>query len=118
RRPDGAGFADALDAQRVQRRRRNGVAQQQVAYERQVRGAGHGVIAERAGLQLPIWRVNDLFQERLAQSLAKPADDLPLDQHRVEQFAAIVDADQTPQLNAASIGVDFDQSYVRPKAIR
>ena len=85
----GAGFADALDAERIGGRRHieHGVAQR-----RHVVGARHGVVHERAGDELAVAVVvDDVLHQRLAEPCRERAVQLALDDHVVEHVAAIVD---------------------------
>ena len=63
RRADGAGLADALDAQRVHVRRRLGAVKLE---PREHAGARHGVVHERPRYELALLVVDDLLVERLA----------------------------------------------------
>ena len=52
---------------------------------------GHQEVHERGVLQLPVLVVRHPLVERAADALRHPAVDLPLDDHRVDEVAAVVD---------------------------
>ena len=101
----GAGFADALDAERVGGRRH---AEKRVADRRHVGGARHGVVHERTGDELPAVVVNDLLHQRLAEALRHRAMELALDDHVVEHIAAIVDRGVGDDVHVAGGRIDLD----------
>ena len=76
RRADGRRFADALGPQRIERGLGNRFGDGE---GREVVGARHGVIHQRAGQKLALVVEYDLFQQRLADALRQAAVDLPLD---------------------------------------
>ena len=88
-RAEGAGFADALGAERIDRRRRDRGVQLEA---REVGGARQRVVHERAGQQLPVVVVDGLLDHRLADALRQPAVNLPLDDQRIDQVARVVTA--------------------------
>ena len=57
--------------------------------------------------------VDDLFEQRLRDALRDAAVDLALDDHRVDDVAAVVDRDVLLQIDAAGLGVDLDHRDVR-----
>src|SRR5262249_33153545 len=88
-RGGGAGFARALDAERVglRRHRVDGILERGP-----VVGARQGVVHERAGDQLPArWVEDRLLHHGLAEALRDGAVGLAFDDHGVERLAAIVD---------------------------
>ena len=117
-RTDCASFADTLDAERIQWRRRHRVPEHQVGHERQVRCARQRVVTQRTSLQLPVRGVHDLFEQCLSEPLAKAADYLTFDQERVEHLAAVVDAHQSAQLDLSRVTVDFDYGQVSAEGKR
>ena len=88
RRAVGAAFADAFDAQRIKGIGRNRLAEN---HRRHVGGAHDRVVHERAGLHLAVFAVEHLFALRFAETLSDAAVNLSFDDHRVDDYAAIVD---------------------------
>ena len=76
RTADGAGFADAFDAQRIHRRRRVGVAALDPGNDA---GLGHGIVHQLAGDELAVVVVDGLLPERLAEALHHAAVHLAVD---------------------------------------
>jgi len=76
-RANGAGFADAFEAERIYRRRRFSARQLET---RQRRGAGDGVVHETAIGELAIVVVDNPFVQRLAEALDDAALHLAFDQ--------------------------------------
>ena len=70
------------------------------------------VVVERAGQQLAVVVVVQLFPERLADALRQPAVDLAGDQHRADDVAAVVDRDVAEQLDLARLREDLDHRDV------
>jgi hypothetical protein len=62
--------------------------------------AGHCVIEQTAGDQLPIWRVDNLLEERFAHALGRAAGQLALHQQRVYCSPTIIDQNQPLERNA------------------
>src|SRR5262245_45604565 len=89
RRTDRAGFADALDPERI------GLAGHFLQFRLHVRhrvGARHAVVHEAAGEQLSGLAIVDLvFQQRLAETLHDPAVNLAANDQRIENAAEVVD---------------------------
>src|SRR4029077_8307310 len=86
-----ARLADALDAKLVRRRGRDGAAQLEL---RELVHRRNEVIDHRAGLQLTgVFVVDDLFVQGLRDALRDAAVDLTLDDHRIDDVAAVVDGD-------------------------
>ena len=75
RRAGGAGFARALDAERIGRRRHFGQFRDELG---KILGARHGVVLETAGDELPVGIEHDQFHQRLADALGDAAVNLPL----------------------------------------
>ena len=55
---------------------------------------------------------HDLLEQRLRDPLAEPAVHLPLDDHRVQHAAAVVDRHVFEQVDLARIDVDLDGRHV------
>src|SRR5947208_655909 len=80
-RGDRAGFAAALDAERVRRAFRH----RHVDLERRhVVRARHAIVHERAGHELAILVVGRPLEQRLSDTLSDAAVDLALDDHRID----------------------------------
>jgi hypothetical protein len=58
---------------------------------RHVVGARHAIIHEAAGDQLAVVRIDDVFEQHLAQPLRDAAVDLAFDEHRIDQLAEVID---------------------------
>src|SRR5439155_409284 len=81
-------FADALDAQRIARRGRDGAAERVVG---NVRGARHRVVHEFTGQKLAVLVVDGLFEEHLSDRMRDAALHLSFDEERVDLRSAVVD---------------------------
>ena len=79
---------------------------------RQVVGARHGVIHERAGHELAFLVVDRALAQRLADALRDAAVDLALDDHRIDHHAEIVDRSPGDDLGVAGLRVDLDLADV------
>src|SRR5438270_2762973 len=86
-RGDGAPLPHPLDAERIERRRRVLVND---PHCRDVAGGRERVIHQRAGEQLPVCIIGDLLEQNAAEPLSGASHDLALDQHRVDDDAAIM----------------------------
>ena len=75
--------------------------------------ARHGVIHQRACHQLSLIVVNNFFIHRLPNRLNDATVDLPIDQHRIDHFAAVIDSDVAQKLDVACFAINFDDSDVR-----
>ena len=64
---------------------------------RQVVGARHAVVHERAGDELAVLVVDGAFEQRLADALGDAAVHLALDDHRVDDRAEVVDRGPAPR---------------------
>ena len=87
---DRAGLADALDAERVGRRRGDGVAERD---RRDVAGGRHHVVGQRGRLEVAVRVVDGLLEQRLGHALDDAAVHLAVDDQRVDLHAAVVDRD-------------------------
>src|SRR5439155_653970 len=105
RRADRARLAASLHAERVVRAGR--LARVELE-QRHVAGAGNGVVAERTGDQLPGAVVAAAFGERLPDALREPAVHLAFDDHRIDDFAEVVDRGEGDDLRCAGVAVDLD----------
>ena len=109
-RGDGAAFADALLAEaRVGR----GRLHVQDADVRHLGRAGQQVVGERGGERLALRVEAHLLVERGADALRRAAADLAVDDHRVDQHAAVLDHDVVEDLDLAGLGIDGDDGGVR-----
>src|SRR5207248_9420750 len=109
RAADRAGLADALDAERVARRAGLGAGKLEVGQDV---GGRHGVVAEGAGDELALVVVDDLFAEGLGGALGDAAVALAVEQHRVDDGAAVVDGDEAPQGGPTGVRIDVDDGDV------
>jgi hypothetical protein len=99
-------LVDTFDAEHIAAARHR---VERAAERRQIIGAGHRIIHERAGEELSARIVVDPgFEQRLPYALRDAALDLTLDQHRLQNVAAIVDRVIGGELDEASVGVDLD----------
>ena len=105
RRSDRARFAATLEAERIGRARRGDGRD---IVRRQIVGARHGVVHEARGDELPVRVVSRAFQQRLTDALRDSAMHLPLDDHRVDQFAEIIDGRPTIDGHDAGLRIDFE----------
>ena len=76
-----------LYAERIRRRRR---LPEDETERWQIVGARHAIVREGAGNELTAPIVNDALHHRLPYSLRKTSVHLPLDDHRIDDHAAIV----------------------------
>jgi hypothetical protein len=76
---------------------------------------GHQEVHERRVDQLPVVVVGHPLVERTPHPLRHAAEDLSLDDHRVDQRAAVVDDGvlQDPDLRGVGIGLDDDRVHAR-----
>ena len=79
---------------------------------RQVVGARHGVVHERAGHELAVLVVDRAFEQRLADALRDAAMHLALDDHRIDDDAEIVDRGPADDLGVAGLRIDLDLADV------
>ena len=114
-RGDGAALADALLAEARVGRRRLHV---QDADLRHLGGAGQQVVGERGGQRLGLRVEAHLLVERRADALRRAAPDLAVDDHRVDQRAAVLDHDVVEDLELAGLGIDGDDGGMRRIAER
>ena len=115
RRPDGGRLADALRAERVERRRRLGVR----GLERRELGrARERVLGERRRERVAVVVVDEVLPQRLRDPRCEAAVHLPVDEQRVEDAPAVVDRDVTQRHHHAGVGVDLDDGDVRAERER
>ena len=82
---------------------------------RQVVGARHGVVHERARKQLTIDGIVDgTLQEGLPDALHDPAVHLSLEQQRIDGAAEVVDDRVALERDQAGAGIDLDLDDVTP----
>src|SRR5262249_60031374 len=82
--------------------------------QRQIVGARHRVVHERAADDLAAAVVGATLEQRLADALGEAAVDLALDDHRIDDGADVVDAPETDDLDAAGVGIDLELADMRP----
>ena len=112
---DRARLADALDADGVDRRRRDRLVELEV---REIRRPRQRVVEHRAREELPLVAVDRALPERLSDALGDAAVQLAVHDHRVDLLADVVDRDVAHELDAAGLLVDLDDRDVRPERPR
>ena len=65
------------------------------------------VIHELAGDQLAVIVIDGLFPQRLAEPPRRPAVHLPVDDHRIQNVAAIVHHHVAPDRDLSGIAIHF-----------
>ncbi len=70
------------------------------------------VVSERRGLELPGLVVVELFVERGADALRRPAADVAGERHRIHHRAGIVDRDIVENLHLAGFRIDLHQRHM------
>ncbi len=109
-RRDHARLAGALDAERVERRGRLEVVD--VDRGGHLGDVGHEEVHERGVEQLARLVVDHPLVERPAHALGDAAVDLALDDHRVDQVAAVVDDGVLEDRDLGGVGVGLDDHRV------
>jgi hypothetical protein len=74
---------------------------------------GDEVVHERPAEAVAVLVEADELHERHADAVGEPAVHLPLDDHRVDPGAAVVDRDEPAHLHLTGAGVDVDDADVR-----
>jgi hypothetical protein len=77
-------------------------------HRRDVLGARHGVVHERAGDRLAAGIVADFLHQRLADALRHAAMQLAGDDHRIDHGAEIIDRKIADDLHHARFRIDLD----------
>ncbi len=109
-RPDRCRLADALCAERVERRRRLG----RERLERRQFGCCHdAVVGEVRGHRVAVAVEAHLFEQRLAHAGRDATVLLALDEQRCEYRAAVVDGHVAQEPDLAGVGIDLDDGDVR-----
>ena len=107
---DDAALAGALGAERVVRRR---VVLQRVGADHgEVGRGGEKIIGERAGEELALGVVGEVFQQRAAEPLHDGADGLAVQGQRIDDAADILDGHVVDQRDMAGAGIDRDMGGV------
>jgi len=104
-RPGGAGFADALDAERVGGGRHALLGGHE---RRNVGGARHRVIHERAGDELAGAVIDEMLQQDLTDALHDRAMHLAFDDHVIQHVAAVVNRRVGDERGRAGVRIDLD----------
>src|SRR6516165_1882774 len=105
-RADRAALACSLHAEWIARR---GGRKKSAVKRGKVRRPRHGVIEEARGQQMPGRAVvDDMLSKRLADALRQAAMHLALDDHRIDDHAAIVSGIKVPHPEQAGLWVDDD----------
>ncbi len=102
-RSDGAAFAQALDAELGVGRGRLHVRDADV---RHLGGAWEEIVHQRRRERLALRAERHLLIEACADALRGAAADLAVDDHRVDQHAAVLDHDIVENLDASGLGID------------
>ena len=110
RRRDRAALADALDAEFGVRRQRLHVID---ARRRHLGRTRQQIIGEGRGQRLAGRVERHLLVQRGADALREAAADLAVDDHRIDQLAAVLDDDVVEDFDAADFGIDRDDRRVR-----
>ena len=98
RRADRRRLADALRADRVVRRRGDGLVE---LPGRRLDRRREEVVHERPGEVVAVLVVGDRLVQRRGEAHREPAVDLAVDDHRVDDVAAVVDGDEAPDVDLA-----------------
>ena len=106
---DGAALAQALLAEARVGRGRLHVHDAHLGH---LGGARQQVVGERRAERLAVRVEAHLFVERGADALGRAADDLAVDDHGVDQGAAVLDHDVVQDLDFAGLGIDGDDGGV------
>src|SRR5690349_10606095 len=109
RRADGRRLADALRADRVVRRRRDRLLE---LPRRRLHGRRQQVVHERSGEVVAELVVRDLLVQGWRQPHRQTAVDLPVDDHRIDDVAAVVDRDEAADVDLSGALVDVDDADV------
>ena len=115
RRTDGRRLADALGADRVVRRRRDRVPRLPVGHLHRGRDQ---IVHQRTGEAVALLVEGDHLHQRHAHAVGEAAVHLPLDDHRVDLRAAVVDGDEPPDLHLRRPRVDVDHADVGAERVR
>src|SRR5262249_59896915 len=113
RRADAARLTHALGAERIARRRRAGLLDQDVGH---LVGARHRVFHQRARDELAVTVVDDRFLERLSQALGEAAVELSLGEERIDHGARVVDPDQPLDDDAPRLALDAKRAEDGPES--
>jgi hypothetical protein len=84
----------------------------------QLGGRRDAVAEHRVGQEGAVLVVHRLLEHRLGDALRDAAVHLPVDDHRVDHGAAVVDRDVAQDLRRAGLGVHLDDADVRPRRER
>src|SRR3954452_24722378 len=115
RRPDGGRLPHPLGADRMMRRRRDGLAGLPRGHLDRGRDE---IVHERAGHVVAELVVGDLLVQRWREAHRQSAVDLPVDDHRVDDVAAVVHRDEAADVDPPRPLVDVDDTDVRPERER
>src|SRR5207247_5273517 len=106
--------ADALGAERMMRRRGTGLVR--LPLRRFDRG-GYQVVDETPAPDVADLVVGDFFEEGRREPHRQPTVDLPLDDHRVDDVAAVGDGDEPTDLHLARPLVDDHAADLAPERV-
>ena len=82
---------------------------------RHIAGAHHRVIHQRAGEHLAVFAEEHLFAQRFAEALRHAAVNLALDDHRVDDYAAVIDQHELLDGRLAGFAIDRTMATCAPK---
>ena len=109
RRADGAALAQPLglrDGRSVERFQVKQLDRRHLAARRRQK------IGERRREDVAAFVVDDLFQQRIADALRDAADDLAVDNHRIDQAAGILGHDEPLDRDPSGLRVNLDDAGV------
>ena len=101
---DSAGLANALSAQWISWASGLGVGNLEA---RQFSSRWHQIIHEACCYGVGVFVVLDVFPQRLSDSLSDTAMLLSVDQHGIENGAAVINCYVSQQINLSGLSVDF-----------
>ena len=110
RTADGAAFADALGAQRVEVRGRLHVDDFEAG---QLGGRDERVVGQVGRDRVAVLVVADFLEQGLRSTLSDATVDLAFEQHRVQHAASVVACDLAQQRDLARLRIDFHYRHVR-----
>src|SRR5437867_1140641 len=85
---------------------------------RRLDSGGKQVVHERSAEHVPVLIIVDLLEERGRQAHRQPSMNLSLDDHWIDDRAAVVYRDEPPNLDLAGLFVDVDDADVATERVR
>ena len=111
---DSAGLADALGTERISWASGLGVGNFEA---RQFSSRWHQIIHETCRYRVGVLVILDVFPQCLSDSLSDTAMLLSVDQHGIENGAAVINCDVSQQLDVSGLSVDFYNRHMRTKRV-